>query len=144
MRSRQGRKRLSHCVFGCSIAFLHLHQTSTGENWGFAGLPGQCYQRGNVSHPPLRPVFSFSLSHHLIEENPELMSIPPRSLEQLRAGSCVCKAHRAHTDSVPKVMELKLALQKDFSGSEFYRSQAISTYAVNLEMGLPCVLENCF
>lgn len=144
MRSRQGRKRLSHCVFGCSIAFLHLHQTSTGENWGFAGLPGQRYRRGNVSHPPLRPVFSFSLCHHLIEENPELMSIPPRSLEQLRAGSCVCRAHRAHTDSVPKVMELKLALQKDFSGSEFYHSQTISTSAVNLEMGLPCVLENCF
>lgn len=63
MRSRSGRKRLSHCVFGYLIAFLHLHQTSTGENWGFAGLPGRCCRRGTIFHSPATScVFLLTLS----------------------------------------------------------------------------------
>lgn len=63
MRSRSGRKRLSHCVFGFLIAFLHLHQASTGENWGFAGLPDRCCRRGNIFHSPVAScVFLLTLS----------------------------------------------------------------------------------
>ena len=63
MRSRKGRKRLSHCVFSYLTAFLHLHQTSTGENWGFAGLPERCCRRGNIFHSPVAScVFLLTLS----------------------------------------------------------------------------------
>lgn len=44
------------------------------------------------------------------------------------------------TGSIPKAMELKLAPQQDFSGSELYHSYTISTSALSLEMVLPCVL----
>lgn len=49
--------------FGCLIAFLHLHQTCTGENWGFAGLPERCCRRGNIFHSPVAScVFLLTLS----------------------------------------------------------------------------------
>lgn len=95
MRSRSGRKRLSHCVFGFLIAFLHLHQTSTGENWGFAGLPDRCCRRGNIFLSPVAScVFLLTLSS-LDKAKPRahvahLHSHPPlcsRLLPQWESGS---------------------------------------------------------
>lgn len=66
MRSRKDRKRLSHCVFGCSTAFLHLHQASTAENWGSAALPAQRWRReGSILSPQPCPGIFLSLCYHL-------------------------------------------------------------------------------
>lgn len=147
MRSRQGRKRLSHCVFGCSIAFLHLHQTSSGENWGFAGLPGQRCRRGNVFHSPVMScVFLLTLSSPY--RGKSRAHVNPSKVSGAAPSGQLClqspPQRRAGTSSIPKATELKLAPQKDFSGSELYHSHAVSTSAVNLEVVLPCVQENCF
>lgn len=137
MRSRKGRKRLSHCVFGYSIAFLHLHQTSTGENWGFAGLPGRRCRRGNISHSSVAScVFLLTLSS--LYRVKSQAHIHPSKVSGAAPSRRLCL--RASTSSIPEVMELKLAPQQDISDSELYRSYTVSTSAFSLEMVLPPVL----